>query len=96
MEKTSNINVRINKELKKKAEEVVESLGLTLSSAINMYLMQIVLTKSIPFEISISNEIPNKETVKALKEGEKIIKNPKKYKSYTLEEFKMFLMDDDK
>ena len=50
MKKTS-INVRVNQEEKKEAERVLENLGVSMSSAINMYIIQIAKQKKIPFEI---------------------------------------------
>jgi DNA-damage-inducible protein J len=47
----TNINVRTDSELKAKAQSVLESVGLDLSTAINVYLHQIVYKKGIPFEI---------------------------------------------
>lgn len=61
--KPSTLTLRIDKELKDEASKVLDSLGLTLSTAVDMYLKQIVLTKSIPFEIS------NKESLIIKKQG---------------------------
>ena len=41
MEKTTTLNIRINPEVKKKAEDVLSRLGIPMSTAINMYLNQI-------------------------------------------------------
>ena len=49
---STSMNLRIDKELKKQAEELFESFGLTMTSAINMFLKQAVREKSIPFRIS--------------------------------------------
>ena len=53
MEKTATLNLRINPEVKKDAEAVLKQLGVPLSTAIDMYLRQIVLTGSIPFAVSL-------------------------------------------
>jgi len=80
MEKSSNINIRIDNSLKKEAEALFKRLGLNMSTAINIFLSQSIKTGSIPFEIK--EKKPNRRTRKALKEAEKIVKNPDKYKSY--------------
>jgi DNA-damage-inducible protein J len=49
---TTNINIRTDSELKKKAQSVLADLGLDLTTAINVYLNQIVYRQAIPFEIS--------------------------------------------
>ena len=51
-----------------------------MSSAINVFLTQSVREQAIPFEIH--EETPSKRLLKALKEADKIIKNPEKYKGY--------------
>ena len=51
MEKTSNINIRIDDKLKKEAEKLFNDLGINMSSAINVFLKQSVREQKIPFEI---------------------------------------------
>ena len=83
METTSNstnLNIRIDKNLKKEAEDLFKRLGLNMSSAINVFLTQSVREQAIPFEIH--EDRPNKQFLKALKEADKIAKNPEKYKLY--------------
>jgi len=49
---TTNINICTESELKSKAQLILADLGLDLSTAINMFLNQIVYKEAIPFEIS--------------------------------------------
>ncbi|MCL1920527.1 MAG: type II toxin-antitoxin system RelB/DinJ family antitoxin [Kiritimatiellaeota bacterium] len=49
---TTNINVRADGKLKAKAQAVLADLGLDMSTAINVFLNQVVYRKAIPFEIS--------------------------------------------
>lgn len=49
--KSANISVRVNPEIKGKAEEIIESLGLSMTGAITIYLNQIVATGGIPFPL---------------------------------------------
>ena len=49
MEKTATLNLRINPEVKQQAEEVLRILGIPMSTAVDMYLKQIILTGGIPF-----------------------------------------------
>ena len=60
---TTLLNVRIDSETKKETVEILDTLGLTISQAISAYFRQIILTKSIPFEL----KVPNKETVETFK-----------------------------
>ena len=47
MEKTATLNLRINPDIKKSAEDVLSALGLTMTAAINIYLKQIALRGAI-------------------------------------------------
>ena len=51
MGKTATLNLRVNPELKEKAENVLEQLGIPMSTAIDMYLKQISLVGGIPFTV---------------------------------------------
>lgn len=53
MEKTATLNLRVNPEVKERAEEVLSKLGVPMSTAINMYLNQISLTGGISFAITL-------------------------------------------
>lgn len=56
MANTSLIQVRASEEDKKRAAEILDNLGTNLSSVVNMLLKQIIITESIPFEISMKRE----------------------------------------
>ena len=49
----TTINISTDSELKAKAQSVLNDLGLDMSTAINVFLRQVVSRQSIPFEISI-------------------------------------------
>ena len=76
----ANVNVRIDGNIKADAEAVFSDLGLTPSTAINLFYKQVIRTHSIPF--ALKAETPNRKTKKALREAEKIEKHPNKYKKY--------------
>ena len=73
-------NVSIDADIKKQAQELFAELGMDLSTAINIFLRQSIWEHSSPF--LISREIPNKETLEAIKETEEIIAHPERYKHY--------------
>jgi len=52
----TNINIRIDSELKAKARSVFKDLGLDMSTAINIFLSQVVLRQAIPFEIAMPGD----------------------------------------
>lgn len=77
---TTNINIRVDSELKQSAEELFNDLGLNMSSAITMFLKSAVSYDGIPFELKRNS--PNTKTKAALSEYEEMKKNPEKYKRY--------------
>lgn len=51
--KTANVLARVEPEIKEKAEAIMSQLGVPASVVINMLYKQIIMTKSIPFSLSI-------------------------------------------
>ena len=51
--KSSNLYVRIELEVKEKAESILAALGISVSGAINMFYKQIILQKGILFDVKI-------------------------------------------
>ena len=47
---TTNINVRVDSDLKSQAEDLFSDLGLNMSTAINIFLKSAVSHDGIPFE----------------------------------------------
>lgn len=53
MANMSIVQARTNENLKNSATEILEKLGLNLSTYINMSLTQLVLQRKIPFEVGL-------------------------------------------
>ena len=53
MEKTVTLNLRVNPVVKQNAEEILKQLGISMSTAVDMYLRQINLKGGIPFPVTI-------------------------------------------
>ena len=64
MNKTAVVSARIAPDVKSKAEKILGELGLTTTEAITMLFHQINIRQGIPFPI----EIPNEETMRAIRE----------------------------
>jgi DNA-damage-inducible protein J len=47
----TNINIRIDSKVKTDAQEVFASLGLDMTTAINIFLRQSIRQKGIPFQL---------------------------------------------
>ena len=52
---TTTLQVRMNPKLKKEVQQILESIGLDMSGAINIYFKQITVTKGIPFPLRTVN-----------------------------------------
>ena len=74
MAKTTNVSIRMDPELKKQADALFNALGMNLSTAFNIFVRQSLREGGIPFEIKLEN--PNKETIAAMIEAERIAKDP--------------------
>ena len=72
---TTNLNIRTDKEIKEEAEKIYASLGLNMSTAINMFLRASIRESGIPFDLKLN--VPNNETIKAIEEGRMIAKDEK-------------------
>ncbi|MDO4489239.1 MAG: type II toxin-antitoxin system RelB/DinJ family antitoxin [Eubacteriales bacterium] len=53
MEKTATLNLRVNPTLKTDAETILSRLGIPMSTAVDMFLNQVVLVGGIPFSVTL-------------------------------------------
>lgn len=60
MSKTESIRARIEPDVKRSAESILSSLGMSPTEAITLLYRQIILTRGLPFEI----KLPNEETLR--------------------------------
>ena len=70
---STNLNIRTDKEIKEAAEKIYSSLGLNMTTAINMFLRASIRESGIPFDLKLN--IPSDETIKAIQEGKMIAKD---------------------
>ena len=83
MSNAINMSFRVDKDLKKKADELFKSLGMNTSVALNMFLTQSVREQSIPFTPTM--RVPNQKLLDAIEEVEAIESGKieaKRYKSF--------------
>ena len=80
----ANLTITLDDEDKKGISEFCEYIGMTVSGLYNVFTKTVLREGRIPFEIGI--EKPNRKTIKAMKEGDKLIekyrKNPNSVKTY--------------
>ncbi|MBE6574527.1 MAG: type II toxin-antitoxin system RelB/DinJ family antitoxin [Ruminococcaceae bacterium] len=74
-------NISIDAETKSKAQVLLADFGMDLSTAVNIFLKQMVYEGAIPF--TIAREVPNDITLAAMREAQEIDKHPEKYKKYS-------------
>ena len=77
---TTNISIRMDKDLKLAADSLFEELGMNLTTAFNIFVRQSLREGRIPFDISLNQ--PNNETIAAMREAERIADDPS-VKGYT-------------
>ncbi len=85
----TNLNIRTSKETKAAAEKIFEELGISTTTAFNIFLKAVIRENGLPFDMRV--ETPSAETVAAIEEGRKIARDPN-VKGYTsIEELKAAL-----
>ena len=73
MPKTSSVFTRVEPELKEKVERVLDSLGIPMANAINMFFHQIVIHNGIPFELRLpQSTVPDYSMITAEQFNEEI------------------------
>ena len=77
------VNVRMDEEVQRSMEETCKELGITMSTAFNIFARKMSREKRIPFEVSIdpfyseNNIKAIKESIKQLEEGKVVKKSLK-------------------
>ncbi len=70
---TSSYTHRIDPELRAQSEALFGELGMSLGTAINVFLKKAVRVGGFPFDVSL--DTPTRETLEAMLEAEKIAKD---------------------
>ena len=70
MANTTNFSVSMDSDIKKQCEAMYSELGINLTTAINVFLRQSLRVGGFPFDVRM--EKPNKETIAAMLEAERI------------------------
>lgn len=83
MSNVTSVSFRIDTDLKNQADALFNNLGLSMTTAFNMFLRQSVREGRIPFEATIN--VPNSETIAAMLEAIQLENDPDA-KTYTVDE----------
>lgn len=70
----SVIRTRIDSQTKQKATEILENCGLTMSTALRLFVEQVVINEGLPFNI---NRNPSPRLLQAMRETQEILHNGK-------------------
>jgi len=65
--KTTTARVRIRPDIKSEAESIIHDLGLSVSTAFELFYRQIIFNRGLPFDL----RIPNASTLKAIEDARK-------------------------
>ena len=79
---TTPTQKRIDSDIKLQATELFKSLGLDMSTAVNMFLHQAVIRQGLPFPVELPHYKP--EVIEAMDEALRLSRDPsaKRYSSF--------------
>ena len=77
----TNVNIRMDAELKRQFEEFCADVGMSMTTAFTVFAKKTVRENNKPF--SVDREIPNEETREAIEETQRMIADPSYGRSYT-------------
>ena len=72
MTELTSLNIKVNRDLKKQADTLFNEMGMTLTTAVNIFIRQAVQEQAIPFRIYVDADraaaSKAKEAMKAMQE----------------------------
>jgi DNA-damage-inducible protein J len=68
MKADTSMTIRMNREVKQKAQKIFADLGIDMTTAINVFLRQAIQYKGFPFDVVLN--IPNEVTLDAMEAAE--------------------------
>lgn len=79
-ENMANITVTLDDEDKRQLTEFCDQIGVSVSTLFTIFSKKVIREWEIPFKVGLDK--PNRATIRAMKEGDKIRKNLDKVKVY--------------
>lgn len=70
----TNVSIRMDADLKARADELYAELGMNISTAFNIFVRQSLREGGLPF--TVKTDRPNMETIKAMFEAKRIAHDP--------------------
>ncbi|MDO8575410.1 MAG: type II toxin-antitoxin system RelB/DinJ family antitoxin [bacterium] len=78
---SSTIQVRVDNKIKKNADKTFKNMGLDMSSGIKLFLHQVIMSGSLPFQVRTANGFTVEQEQNMIKETRHALKNGKSYTS---------------
>lgn len=85
----TNLNIRTDKDIKDQAEEIFNELGMSMTTAVNIFLRTSIREHGIPFELKL--DVPNDTTACAIQEGKKMMFDPSAPRYSSIDDLKSSL-----
>ena len=80
----ANLTITLDDQDKRDISSFCEQVGMTVSGLYNVFTKQVLREGRIPFDIAVDR--PNRKTIKAMKEGDRIANDPN-VKGFSFNEF---------
>jgi len=72
MAELTSLNIKIDRDVKQQADTLFNAMGMTLTTAVNIFVRQAILEQAIPFRISLDSDrltaLKAKEALKSMQE----------------------------
>ena len=75
------MNIRMDKDVKEQAQRIFSQLGMDMTTAVNVFLLQVIRSNGLPFELRL--DTLNEETLAAIREVQEMKKDPSVGKVHT-------------
>lgn len=66
---TSILHIRVDEDTKEQAAEALNSIGMSVSDAVRLFLRRVVIEQAFPIEL----KVPNAQTLAAMQESRKMM-----------------------
>jgi DNA-damage-inducible protein J len=93
MQRTAVMNIRIEPDIKTKAEELFGCFGLSVTDAVNVFLRQSLMRGGFPFEII--RYTPNEITKAAILKADCLMNDPNAKTFTTIDDLRADLLSDE-
>ena len=77
MSTSTSMNINIDPDVKQQFEDFCDNVGMSVSTAVNLFVHRVIKDNKLPFEIK--GDMPNDETLEALEEVKRFEENPQNF-----------------